>query len=77
MHAVGVCVLLVCWCVRNYCVHHFLYLQLSPIVVVDKEMVDKAVRMRQLIEGEDVECKPENLSDAVADETVDICLIRK
>ena len=77
MHAVGVCVLLVCWRVRNYCIHQIF----TPSVIlswfVEKELVDKAVRMRQLIEEEDVECKPENVSDAVADETVDICLVRK
>lgn len=44
---------------------------------MDKDIVEKAVRMQYLIAEEDVECRPERIPDAVVDENVDICLVRR
>ena len=44
---------------------------------MDAVCVDKAMKHDQLIYEEDVECRPEKLSDAVIDKNVDICLVRK
>ena len=39
--------------------------------------VDKALKHDQLIYEDEMECRPEKLSDAVVDENVDIYLVRK
>ena len=44
---------------------------------VDATVADRAIKLHNLIEEEDVECKPELVADAVADENVDIHLVRK
>lgn len=43
---------------------------------VDKEVLERAIKQRVLIEEEEVECKPERVSDAILDENVDVCLVR-
>ena len=43
---------------------------------VDKSVVEKALRDHSLIEEDEVECRPERVSDAILDENVDICLVR-
>ena len=44
---------------------------------VDKKISESALKEGVLIEEEHVECRPEKVSDAVADENVDLNLIRK
>ena len=44
---------------------------------MDEDVLDKAIKLHQLVEEEDVECRPEKLSDALADENVHVCLVRK
>ena len=52
-----------------------------PIVIlswfVDDKVAERALKHNDLVEEEDVECKPERLPDAVLDENVDIHLARK
>ena len=43
---------------------------------MDKTVAERAIKSDQLVEEEEVECRPEKISDAVVDENVDICLIR-
>lgn len=43
---------------------------------VDKNVVEKAIKQRTLIEEDEVECRPEKVSDAILDENVDIHLVR-
>ena len=45
--------------------------------VVDKEVVQQAIKNSILIEEEQVECRPEKIPDSIADENVDICLVRR
>ena len=44
---------------------------------VDAGHVEGAIKHGKLIEEKCVECMPEKVSDAVVDENVDICLVRK
>ena len=44
---------------------------------VDKVIVASAVEDRRLIEEDQVEVRPEKISDGVLDENVDVHLIRK
>ena len=44
---------------------------------VDGVRIEAALKQDELIEEEDVECRPEKVSDAVVDENVDVYLIRK
>ncbi|CAI8036418.1 hypothetical protein GBAR_LOCUS20403 [Geodia barretti] len=44
---------------------------------VDEKVAERALKHNDLIEEEDVECKPERLPDSVLDENVDIHLARK
>ena len=44
---------------------------------VDDEVAARALKHNDLIEEEDVECKPERLPDSILDENVDIHLVRK
>ena len=44
---------------------------------VDDKVAERALKHNDLVEEEDVECKPERLPDAVLDENVDIHLARK
>ena len=53
-----------------------------PFIVILKWFVDPldieaALKRDVLIEDESVECRPEKMSDAVVDENVDVCLVRK
>ena len=44
---------------------------------VDSKFIEAALRHDKLIKGENVECRPEKVLDAVVDENVDISLVRK
>jgi len=44
---------------------------------VDKKVAKRALRAHQLIEEEEVECRPERIPDAVVDENVDVHLVRR
>lgn len=44
---------------------------------IDEKVAERALKHNDLIQEEDVECKPERLPDAVLDENVDIHLVRK
>ena len=62
--------------------HYGNHYSFSPLIVilswfVDKPIVDRAIKQHQLIKEEDVECKPERVTEAVVDENVDIHLVRK
>ena len=46
-------------------------------MVVDEEVAEKAVKMHHLIKEGEVECRPERIMDAVIDENVDVCLVRR
>lgn len=59
-----------------------LTIRLFPITVilswlVDEVHVDGALKHDKLLEEHHIECRPEKISDAVADENVDITLVRK
>ena len=43
---------------------------------VDSSIVNAAIKYDQLIEEEDVECRPEKIPCSVLDENVNICLVR-
>lgn len=43
---------------------------------MDKSVAEKAIQSQSLIEEEDVECRPEKISNAVLDENVDVYLVR-
>ena len=44
---------------------------------MDEDVLDKVIKLHQLVEEEDVECRPKKNSDAVADENLDVCLVHK
>jgi len=44
---------------------------------VDIPIVERTIHQNYVIEEEDVECKPERVSDALVDENVDIHIVRK
>lgn len=44
---------------------------------MDKEVAKQALKKDTLIEEDQVECRPEKVSDAIADQNVDIHLVRK
>lgn len=44
---------------------------------VSKKVVDAAIKQSVLIEEEDIECRPERVPDSVADENVDVFLVRR
>ena len=44
---------------------------------MDSVHIDAAMKHDKLIEEESVECRPEKVSDAVADENVDVSLVRQ
>jgi len=44
---------------------------------VDKKVAERALMAHQLIEEEEVECRPERIPDAVVDENVDVHLVRR
>ena len=56
------------------CTTGFLFIAVILSWFVDKDVMDRAVKLHQLVEEDEVECK---ISDAVVDENVDVCLIRK
>ena len=43
---------------------------------VDKDVLERAIKQRILIDEDEVECRPERVSDAILDENVDIHLVR-
>ena len=45
--------------------------------LVDKKVAEQALKRDILIEEDDVECRPEKVSAAIADENVDVHLVRK
>ena len=61
-----------CTCIFYYFYAHLFY-QVILSWFVDKPSALKGA----LIEEENVECRPEKVSNAVLDENVDICLVRK
>ena len=44
---------------------------------VDKKIAERALRAHQLIEEDQVECRPERIPAAVVDENVDVHLVRR
>ena len=67
--------------VRTYTSHSHIHKHTRSAVMllwfVDKKVAELAVKDGVLIDEECIECQPERVTDAIADENVDVCMVRK
>ena len=44
--------------------------------IVDKDVVQQAIKNSVLIEEDKVECRPEKIPNSILDDSIDVCLVR-